>query len=180
MVLYILLTPSRDHINVSLALSCICARCNCICVTLNRQSVDAIKSKIIDESHVLLCSETIIYRITFDILKIMEDVRASLCVFVTIGKPHALILSSPCVCLFCVFSHFYAFIALLYCAFTKRMCATDIARNQLDFDNRMDGIVNWCYTGITLTSSSGGNDRRERERRNVLLTDNAEHEARDV
>ena len=47
-------------------------------------------------------------------------------------------------------------------------------------NNRMDGIVNWCYTGIILTSSSGGNDRRERERRYVSLTDNAEHKARDV
>ena len=87
---------------------------NRICVTLNRQSVNAVKSKIVDESYMLLCSETTIYRITFDILKIMEDVRVSLCVFVTIGKPHALILSSPCVCLFCVSSHCYA-LSLLSC-----------------------------------------------------------------
>ena len=114
MVLYILLTPSRDHINVSLALSCICARCNCICVTLNRQSVDAIKSKIIDESHVLLCYDTIIYRITFEILEITEDVCASLCVCVTVGKLHALILLSSCVCLFCISSLCYA-LPLLRC-----------------------------------------------------------------
>ena len=71
-------------------------------------------------------------------------------------------------------------IALLYCAITKHICAMNIAFNELDLNNRMDGIVNCCYTGITLTSSSGGNDRRERERRYVSLTDNAEHEARDV
>ena len=119
MVLYILLTPSRAHINVSLALSCICARCNCICVTLNRQSVDAIKSKIIDESHVLLCYDTIIYCITFEILEITEDVCASLCVIVTIGKLHALILLSSCVCLFCISLLCYAF-PLLCCVVQLR------------------------------------------------------------
>ena len=112
MVLYILLTPSRAHINVSLALSCICARCNRICVTLNCKSVHAVKSKFIDESFVLLCYDTIIYRITFEILEITEDVCASLCVIVTIGKTYALILSSPCVCLFCVSSHCYALLLL--------------------------------------------------------------------
>ena len=71
-------------------------------------------------------------------------------------------------------------IASLYCAITRWMCAMDIARNELDFSNRIDGTVNCCYTGIILTSSSGGNERRERERRYVSLTDNAEHEARDV
>ena len=55
-------------------------------------------------------------------------------------------------------------IASLYCAMTRWMCAMDIARNELDFSNRMDGTVNCCYTGIILTSSSGGNDQRERER----------------
>ena len=119
MVLYILLTPSRAHINVSLALSCMCARCNCICVTLNCQSVDAVKSKFIDKFSVLLCYNTIIDRITFEILEITEDVCASLCVIVTIGKPHALILSSPCVCLFCVSSHCYAF-PLLCCILQLR------------------------------------------------------------
>ena len=53
-------------------------------------------------------------------------------------------------------------IALLYFAFTRRMCAMDIARNEFDFDNRMDEFVNWCYTGMTLTSSSGGVYQRER------------------
>ena len=119
MVLYILLTPSQAHINVSLALSCICARCNCFCVTLNRQSVDAIKSKIIDESHVLLCYDTIIYYITFEILEITEDVCASLCVIVTIGKLHALILLSSCVCLFCISLLCYAF-PLLCCVVQLR------------------------------------------------------------
>ena len=114
MVLYILLTPFRAHINVSLALSCICTRCNLIRVTLNRQSVDAVRSEIIDESFKLLSFDTIFYRITFEILEIMEDVFASLCVIVTIRKPHALILLSSCVCLFCVSSHFYAF-SLLCC-----------------------------------------------------------------
>ena len=114
MVLYILLTPSRDHINVSLALSCICARCNCICVTLNCQSVDAIRSKIFDESYMLLCYEQIIFCITFGILEITEDICATFCVIVTIGKPHALYSSFSCVCLFCVSLHFYAF-PLLRC-----------------------------------------------------------------
>ena len=114
LVLYIVLTPSRAHINVFLALSCICARCNRICVTLNCQSVDAVKIITIDKSHVLLCYDTIIYRITFEILEITEDVCASLFVIVTIGKPHALLSSSPCVCLFCVSSHLYA-LPLLCC-----------------------------------------------------------------
>ena len=113
-MLYILLTPSRAHINIILALSCICARCNLICVKLNCQSVDAVKSKFIDEFYVLLCYDTIIYRITFEILEITEDVCASLCVIVTIGKPHALLSSSPCVRLFCVSSHLYA-LPLLCC-----------------------------------------------------------------
>ena len=113
-VLYILLTLSQAHINVSLALSCICARWTFVCVTLNRQSVDAVRSKFIYEFYVLLCYDTIFYRITFEILEITEDVCASLCVIVTIGKPYALILSSPCVCLFCVSSHCYAF-SLLCC-----------------------------------------------------------------
>ena len=80
----------------------------------------------------------------------------------------------------CFLALLRSLIALLFCAVTRRICVMDIARNQLDFNNRMDGIVNWCYTGIILTSSSGGNDRRERERRYVSLTDNAEHKARDV
>ena len=138
MVLYILLTPSRAHINVSLALSCICARCNFICVTLNCQSVDAVKSKFIDKFSVLLCYNTIIDRITFEILEITEDVCASLCVIVTIGKPYALILSSPCVCLFCVSSHFYA-LPLLRCVMQFRDAC---ARWKLQLMNSTS-IIEW-------------------------------------
>ena len=123
LVLYILLTPSRAHINIILALSCICARCNRICVTLNRQSIDAVRSKIIDESIVLLSYDTMIYCITFGILEIREDVCASLCVVVTIGKPHALLSSSPCVCLICVSSHCYAFLLLSCIVQLRNECA---------------------------------------------------------
>ena len=90
------------------------ARLNLIRVTLNCQFVDAVKCKFIDKSFVLLCYDTIIDRITFEILEITEDVCASLCVIVTIGKPHALYSSSLCVCLICVSSHFYA-LSLLRC-----------------------------------------------------------------
>ena len=138
MVLYILLTPSQAHINVSLALSCICARCNCFCVTLNRQSVNAVRSKIIDESFVLLCYDTVIYRITFGILKITEDVCALVCVIVTIGMLHALILLSPCVCLFCVSSHFYA-LPLLRCVMQFRDAC---ARWKLQLMNSTS-IIEW-------------------------------------
>ena len=87
---------------------------------------------------------------------------------------------SVCMSILCFLAFLRSSIASLCCAIPRRMCTMEIAINELDFNNRMDGIVNWCYTGITLTSSSGGNDRRERERRYVSFTDNAEHEARDV
>ena len=97
----------------------------------------------------LLCSNKIIHCITFDILKIMEDVCAILCVIVTIGKPHALLSSSPCVCLFCVSLHFYALPLLCRIVQLQDECA----RGTLQEMN-WTSITEWMelLTGATLAS----------------------------
>ena len=88
MVLYILLTPSQAHINVSLVLSCICAPCNYS--AQRRFHIAHVLLCIVNVNNVPFTLNTPFMILHLQIFRIMEGVRVSSSASINSRKLHVL------------------------------------------------------------------------------------------